>query len=294
MATDPRPSKMPRCPRWREGDIAFLRHERDFSCQERAELLRGYIPELATNHPVIVLRRLSERSTHVLITTVSAYASERNQGLPPWRQRYHQEKRALDFRSFEGTERVSDHYPPLFLQPGQAMPKPQTSWVHIQSVWAVPITVLKVFTKTRTPLSMRPDSLDELRRHMAAKCRGWRDAQRALAAAERALSGPATHTLAVLAATPHSAAVPVAPSDPAALPVAPAAAATTAPAFPALPGSAGSAVPARSAPAASEATSASEATPAAAPARTGPPARVSYAAALRAPRAPCPTNTVRA
>lgn len=132
---------------------------------------------------MIVLRRLSEDSTHVLITPVSAYSWEMNGRQPPWRQRHHKRKRRADFRSFEGSERVNNTRPFLCLQPGQAMPKESSSWVYIQSVWAVPITALCVFTKPKTTLSMHPESLEELRQHMAAECSSWGEGLRKLDAA---------------------------------------------------------------------------------------------------------------
>ncbi|KAK4233997.1 hypothetical protein C8A03DRAFT_19029 [Achaetomium macrosporum] len=177
---------------WREGDIAFLMPSAEFSSADYDALIRpspgaqyGYVPPKATGHPVISVRRLSERSTHVLITPVSAYSSgPANDYLAPWKQVYHSRKNPRDFRAFHGSERPSDEFPPLFLEKGAAIPKPRTSWVHIQSLWVVPLTVLKRFTKSRQLLRVRADSLDDLRRHMARGCKSWRKAVRDLETAE--------------------------------------------------------------------------------------------------------------
>ncbi|KAK4144548.1 uncharacterized protein C8A04DRAFT_27735 [Dichotomopilus funicola] len=192
QASTSRPSPPGACPQWLEGDIAFLTQSENMSSKDFEELISrqgnkgnraGYIPWRATGHPVIVLKRLSEDSTHVLITPVSAYSWERNGRRPPWCQRQHQSKRQVDFRSFVGTERADDTRPFLRLQPGQTMPKNNSSWVYIQSVWAVPITALCVFTGSRTVLTVHPESLEDLRQHMAAECTSWDDGLRRLAAA---------------------------------------------------------------------------------------------------------------
>ncbi|KAK3687742.1 hypothetical protein B0T22DRAFT_350506, partial [Podospora appendiculata] len=168
---------------WQEGDIAFLKPDDSFTEEEHRELIQakpghkhGYIPARACGHPVIVLHRMSENSTHILITPVSAYSSgEENNYLPPWRQEYHKWKTPDDFRSFFGCERSSERYPYLYLEDGQSMPKPKASWLYIQSVWCVPLTVIGRFTKTRELLRVRNDSLVNLRQQMAEKAKRWRE-----------------------------------------------------------------------------------------------------------------------
>ncbi|KAL2018234.1 hypothetical protein VTK56DRAFT_1141 [Thermocarpiscus australiensis] len=171
---------------WREGDIAFLRPSGEFSSSDYDALIRSrYIPAKATGHPVIILRRLSEHSTHVLITPVSAYSSGPfNHYLPPWKQVHHAPKHPRDFRGFHGSELPNDEFPALFLEEGQSMPKPRTSWLYIQSLWVVPLSVITRFTKSRELLRVRADSLDDLRRDMARRCKSWDKGVRDLSTAE--------------------------------------------------------------------------------------------------------------
>ncbi|KAK5654282.1 hypothetical protein OQA88_7459 [Cercophora sp. LCS_1] len=178
---------------WAEGDIAFLRHEDEFSEEEYRELRaptpgnpRGYVHAGATGHPVIVVSRPSPTSTHVAITPVSAYSSSAdNNFLAPWKQWCHRFKNPLDFRSFEGTELApSTPYRSLTLLDDKSMPKPEASWVYLQSVWVVPVTVLKGFTKSRQGLlRVSPDSMKSLRESMGRRCRTWTDVTRRLAPA---------------------------------------------------------------------------------------------------------------
>ncbi|KAK3374266.1 hypothetical protein B0T24DRAFT_594371 [Lasiosphaeria ovina] len=142
---------------WKEGDIAFLKPAAAFTEQERDMLMRptagrrrrDTIPEKATDHPVIILRRLSEKSTHVMVATVSVYrCSDATGYTPPWKQEFHRHKLPEDFRAFDGCERSSTEYEPLYLQHGCHMPKPRASWVYIH-IWAVPLTVISGFNKAR-------------------------------------------------------------------------------------------------------------------------------------------------
>jgi len=163
---------------WEEGDIAFLKPVDEFSSEQCDELLaarphrpRGYLHPRAAGHPVIILSRLSPASTHVAITPVSAYSSgPDNNYLPPWQQRCHDRKQPGDFRSFVGSALAPGKSPDsaLRLRDNKTMPKPKASWVYVQSVWVVPLTVLKGFTKSRQGLlRVEPESLASLRRHMA-------------------------------------------------------------------------------------------------------------------------------
>jgi hypothetical protein len=128
----------------------------------------GYMNERALGHPVIILDRISPESDHVLITSVSAYSVERNGGLPPWEQFCHRKKNPESFRSFNGCERYNTSVPPLYLVDGQ-MPKPEASWVYCESLYVVPLSVIGVFTKSKTQLRMRPDSLEELMTFMSQR-----------------------------------------------------------------------------------------------------------------------------
>lgn len=161
----------------REGDIAFLLPAGQYSPSDRLALLKGHgkghLDEKATGHPIIILRRLSEKSDHVLATTVSAYSSgPGNNFLAPWKQTYHRSKNPLDFFSFEGSERVNNKIPALHLE-GGSWAKPKTSWVYSQSIFVVPVSVLCRYNKAcGKQLRVRPDSLDFLRRHMEQRWYG--------------------------------------------------------------------------------------------------------------------------
>ncbi|KAK0620205.1 hypothetical protein B0T14DRAFT_225737 [Immersiella caudata] len=132
-------------------------------CREKL----GYMNERALGHPCIILDRLSPKSNHVLITSVSAYSVEQNGGQPPWEQYHHRYKNPASFRSFSGCQRYNTNVPPLRLVDGQAMPKPKASWVYTENLYVVPLSVIGVFTKSKTQLRMCQDSLDELMSFMA-------------------------------------------------------------------------------------------------------------------------------
>ncbi|KAM7197289.1 hypothetical protein V8F33_005717, partial [Rhypophila sp. PSN 637] len=165
------------------GDIAYLLPEDAFPPDEHKALIQpppgcrlGYLPAKATGHPVIILSQPTEKSTHVLVTPVSAYSSgDFNNYLPPWKQEPHKWKYFQDFRSFHGCERYCDKYPPLYLEGDKSMPKPRASWLYVQSLWAVPLTVIGKFTKVRDFLRVRQDSVDSLLSHMQARCRRWKE-----------------------------------------------------------------------------------------------------------------------
>ncbi|AEO60866.1 hypothetical protein MYCTH_90096 [Thermothelomyces thermophilus ATCC 42464] len=184
-------------PVWRPGMIAFLHKKKECYPEAIEDLIStGHLPHGALGHPVIILQRPSMQSTHVLITTVSSYCAEENNGSPPWKQPRHRSKCPEDFRSFLGSERVSNTYQPLRLHPGKQFPKPSASWVYIQSAFVVPVCVLGRFFRPPMPrgmmLTMLPESLEDLRCHMAAKCKAWAECQERLLAAEAArLSLPA-------------------------------------------------------------------------------------------------------
>ncbi|KAL2193680.1 hypothetical protein P885DRAFT_44821 [Corynascus similis CBS 632.67] len=205
-------------PDWQPGMVAFLHKKEECSPEDVQELIHlRAVPFGAFGHPVIVLKRLSPKSTHVLITTVSAYSTGENNKnpCPPWKQRVHRYKRPEDFRSFLGSERVSDKYPALLLDPGKQFPKPNASWVYVQNVFVVPVNVLGVFARAPMPpgtiLTMCPDSLDNLLCHMADKCKVWAHRQALLDALEPAKSGsscPVVSVSAPLATDPLFSAAP--------------------------------------------------------------------------------------
>ncbi|KAK0702070.1 hypothetical protein B0T26DRAFT_866153 [Lasiosphaeria miniovina] len=205
---------------WKEGDVAFLLPASSFSAEDHNNLIAGgYMAEKATGHPVIILKRISGQSTHILVTPVSAYSSgDFNNFLPPWRQICHSRKKPRDFRSFDGCERSNSDYPPLFLEGGMSMPKPQASWVNIQSVWSVPLTVIGRFHKSRDHLRVRHASLDSLRAHMARRCALWCESNRRLVAAEPRPAHPfsPSPTSTTTATTPATRAAPATPATPAA------------------------------------------------------------------------------
>ncbi|KAL2153647.1 hypothetical protein VTH82DRAFT_4802 [Thermothelomyces myriococcoides] len=181
----------PGAPVWTPGMIAFLHKRTECSPEAIEDLIKtGHLPQGALGHPVIILQRPSLESTHVLITTVSSYCAEETQGTPPWKQARHRSKCPEDFRSFLGSERVSNKYPPLRLHPGKQFPKPHASWVYIQSAFVVPVCVLGRFSRPPMPrgmiLTMLPESLEDLRCHMAAKCKTWAECQERLLASETA------------------------------------------------------------------------------------------------------------
>lgn len=141
--------------------------------------------------PVIILRRLSERSDHVLVTTVSAYGARKDALDPvaPWNQPRHEREDSDFFRSFEGSERANPNRPHLSLRAGQQFRKAITNWVDVRNAYVVPLGVLVPFaTSTQgVPLQMRPESCAELSADMRARCPTWDACRWKLSAAERAL-----------------------------------------------------------------------------------------------------------
>ncbi|TLD29279.1 hypothetical protein PspLS_04067 [Pyricularia sp. CBS 133598] len=155
---------------WVEGDIAFLMPYT--SRKSEYDAFPVHVPEKATCHPVIILKKCSTGS-HYVVTTVSAYGVDPSGGPAPWTQHAHRYKSAHDFRAFSGTAPYVDengrHKPRalLTLEPGMRMPKLRTSWVYAGTAFLVPASVLGVFNKSPTQLRMTTASLDDLRAHMA-------------------------------------------------------------------------------------------------------------------------------
>ena len=120
---------------WKEADIAFFVPHDRFSDEEEKELLapkqgkrHGEIPRKATGHPAIILKRISEKSTHVLIVAISSHsATEQNNYQPPWEQPGHAWKKPNDFRALVGSQRPN-HRPPIYLEDGKPMPKDR-GWI---------------------------------------------------------------------------------------------------------------------------------------------------------------------
>jgi hypothetical protein len=149
---------------WKDGDIGFLSPEAEFNDIDwQCLTATGYLPKRATGHPVVILNRPSDDSTHVIIATVSAFgASKGNGNLPPWKNRYHSKENRRYFRAFDGSEKPNQKQDRLHLQDEKRMPKSQSSWVYIQYVYVVPITTLKNFNKSHTRLRMTEESLSDL------------------------------------------------------------------------------------------------------------------------------------
>ncbi|KAK3938226.1 hypothetical protein QBC46DRAFT_221595, partial [Diplogelasinospora grovesii] len=176
---------------WAEGDIAFLLPCRVFSPEERKYLITSqHVQETATGHPVIILQLGAK---YAMVTTVSAYTSPGQKDFrAPWNKARHRHKGGINFRSFDGTEQFQPRgwqhppYPALFLEPnaetGQEnrMPKDRESWVYIQSVFVVPVTVLAWFDKPGKLLRVQKDSLKSLKDHMATGCHVWQRCQKEL------------------------------------------------------------------------------------------------------------------
>ncbi|KAK3304860.1 uncharacterized protein B0T15DRAFT_369610, partial [Chaetomium strumarium] len=163
-----------------EGHIAYLTRWEELDQARRDEVRSCRIPRGAMGHPVIVLRRLSERPTHVLITCVSTHgAGPHDDFRAPWerpeRMRALGAKVPEDFRAFHGSERPSQVSEYLHLEGYNAWPKSQTSWVNTQQVDLVPVAILGWFTKPRRPQPLRVTraSLEDLRDHMARANWGW-------------------------------------------------------------------------------------------------------------------------
>lgn len=150
---------------WRAGDIAFLKPESAFSDLDYQCLIASkYLPSAATCHPVIILERRGDDASHVLVTTVSAYGyTSRGDSTTPWKQGCHSGKDVAAFRSFVGSERPNADRPYLRLQDGKLMPKPEASWVYLENVFVVPVTVLGRFNKAPRRLRMEATSLADLR-----------------------------------------------------------------------------------------------------------------------------------
>ncbi|KAK0707933.1 hypothetical protein B0H67DRAFT_494435, partial [Lasiosphaeris hirsuta] len=174
---------------WKTGDIASLKPARCFPKEHYDALLapnrgstRGYLPSQVCGHPVIVLLRLSNKSTHAIITPISAHGSvcagsRRGSSVLdlPWARQRHKHRNPEHFRAFDGTPRPSARRSALYLEgDGVHLPMPHTSWVYIQSVWVVPLAVLRPFNPGH-PLRVHRDSLIDLRAHMSEECGCWKE-----------------------------------------------------------------------------------------------------------------------
>ena len=160
---------------WELGEIAFLKKADHFTKGERETLLDSQnVRDKATGHPVIILDRSPDRKLYV-ITTVSAYKSDRrNDYLPPWKQNCHFQKDEDGFRAFAGSEKPDNNRPHLRLAGGERWPKPKTSWVYIHFCSVVPASVLINYDKPACQLRMDPESFEDLCIHMHQKSRLYR------------------------------------------------------------------------------------------------------------------------
>ncbi|CAH0022430.1 unnamed protein product [Clonostachys rhizophaga] len=172
---------------WEEGDIAFLKPWNEIENDLPPKAFSSFHKAIghqkrACNHPVIILKA-SPDGSHFAVTTVSAYSSSSdNDYLAPWNQPHHFRKAKKDFRSFDGSERANGR-PTLLLEGNKLMPKPELSWVYIQSILVVDKKALKVFTKSRDHLRLTPRSLTDLWAHMEAETRDFDRVARTLATA---------------------------------------------------------------------------------------------------------------
>jgi hypothetical protein len=142
------------------GDIVFLK-ENAQSLQQGSEGAAG--------HPVIILDRTDDYQ-HFIVTTVSAYSSgPHNNYLPPWQKLNHRNKQPNGFRAFEGSERPNRKCQHLRLADNMKWPKPETSWVYINSPLLVPGTDLDRYDRVGllVQLHMDPNSLKNLLRDMS-------------------------------------------------------------------------------------------------------------------------------
>lgn len=150
---------------WAAGDISFLRHYQTFNEEDTKDLIDNhYLPRNATCHPVIVL---AVRDNKAIVTPVSAFSTESNNFLPPWKQECHQYKKRDCFRSFVGTRRANKHPELRLADDSMKMPKPQASWVYIGNFYCVPFSVLGVFDKSPTLLRVHTDSVAQLKQDMS-------------------------------------------------------------------------------------------------------------------------------
>ncbi|KAI1777517.1 hypothetical protein F4818DRAFT_457332 [Hypoxylon cercidicola] len=150
---------------WEDGDIAFFKGVDQLTDQHK-DALAGYVPEKATGHPVIILEHSTD-SKYCLITTVSAYGSGAHNGfLPPWDQRYHEQKSRGAFYAFAGSEKPCHWQQHLELEGRQSWPKPKTSWVYARTTYVVPSATLREFRRG-TRLRMTQESLRYLLGAMA-------------------------------------------------------------------------------------------------------------------------------
>ncbi|KAI0849704.1 hypothetical protein F5Y00DRAFT_261149 [Daldinia vernicosa] len=159
---------------WQDGDIAFLKSHYEFSKEVNHGLINtNYLPQKATNHPVIILEH-SEDSKYYLVTTISAYHSgPENNYLPPWRQQRHRNKDRYDFRAFKGSVTPDHRREFLRLEGGCLLPKPKTSWVYTRGAFVVPSSTLKEFDKfdkSQGAPRMTKKSLNDLLEHIKENC----------------------------------------------------------------------------------------------------------------------------
>ena len=112
--------------RWRGGDIASLKPERLFSPDQynallapRAGSTRGYLDAQACGHPVVIVLRLSKRSTHAMITPISSHGSGHTALALPWARRRNRHKDAEHFRAICDTPRPSTRREALLLESGR-------------------------------------------------------------------------------------------------------------------------------------------------------------------------------
>jgi hypothetical protein len=179
---------------WRAGDIASLKPARLFSPDQHDALLapsagstRGYLDAQACGHPVIIVLRLSKRSTHALITPISSHGSCHTALSLPWARRRNKHKDPEHYRACCDTPRPSTRREALRLEGGEILPMPTASWVDIQKVWVIPLAVLRLLSTDGGPRwvpRLQRDSLIDLSAHMSEECGRWKEHMRRLRSVE--------------------------------------------------------------------------------------------------------------
>lgn len=197
--------------KWQGGDIASLMPPRLFSQDHYNALLkpsagntRSYLDIEACGHPVLVLLRLSKLSTHALITPISSHGSRANSVSVstgarklPWDRKSNRHKKPEHYRALCHSPRPNERYDSLQLEDGATLPMSHASWIDIQKVWVVPLSLLRPFSIDGGPQwlpRLRRDSLIDLRGHMSEECGWWKEHMRRLRAVEPR-AGPAAPSI---------------------------------------------------------------------------------------------------
>jgi len=105
----------------------------------------------------------------------------------PWDRKRNVHKKAGHYRALCESPRPSQRYDALKLEEGASLAMPHASWINIQKVWVIPLELLRPFSANGWPCclpQLQADSLIDLKYHMSADCRRWREHIQKLRAAE--------------------------------------------------------------------------------------------------------------